>query len=81
MLGRLRMNVPDCIQEYETFGDRIFGRPRFFNILKLPGMVGRSKYDANKLKDVFKDVTRRRAEQSSDHETPRFATKPHTTRV
>ena len=77
MLGRLRMTVPDCIREYETFGESIFGKPRHITALNF-GIGGRSKYDANKLERVFKDVTRRRGEQLDEVKDPKFGSKTNT---
>ncbi|MCJ1450133.1 hypothetical protein MMC28_000462 [Mycoblastus sanguinarius] len=60
MLGRLRMNIDDCIFDYETLGGKVFGHPRWFHlrsILWLP----RDKYNHRVLNDVVMDVVRRRA--------------------
>ena len=64
MLGRFRMTVPDCISEYETLGQEVFGKPRFFTTLRF-GVGNKTKYRANELKKVFENVTERRSEQSS----------------
>ena len=71
------MTVPDCIQEYKNFAGQIFGKPRHFTELKY-NVGGRSKYDANKMKDIFKDITRRRGENSIQVDPLRFASKPKT---
>ncbi|KAK4900239.1 hypothetical protein LTR27_002463 [Elasticomyces elasticus] len=70
MLGRLRMTVPDCIHEYETLGEAVFGKPRTIHQLRIP-MVHRNKYDSNALRKVFEDVVSRRAEVSLGG-SPRF---------
>lgn len=59
MLGRLRMNVDDCISEYETLGKKVFGRPRTGHIRSLLWWP-RDKYDHRNLEDVIEDVVRRR---------------------
>ena len=59
MLGRLRMNVSDCITEYETLGKKVFGRPRTGHIRSLLWLP-RDKYDHRILEDVIEDVVRRR---------------------
>ncbi|KAL6171038.1 hypothetical protein ACJQWK_03983 [Exserohilum turcicum] len=64
MLGRLRMSVADCMKEYEDLSHQIFGHPRWCSQRNL-GFVPWSKYDANSMKKVFKDVTRRRCERSA----------------
>jgi hypothetical protein len=65
MLGRFRMTVPDCLQEYESLGGEIFGKPRFFTQLRL-GVGNRTKYDGKKLEEVFKKVTTKRSELSDN---------------
>lgn len=57
MLGRLRMTVEDCIQQYETLGDRVFGRPRRFHIRKAPWIL-REKYNHKHLEEVMKEVVK-----------------------
>jgi hypothetical protein len=64
MLGRLRMSVADCLQEYENLSHQIFGKPRWFSQRNL-GFVPWSKYDAKAMEKVFQDVTRRRCERSA----------------
>ncbi|KAL8957751.1 MAG: hypothetical protein Q9193_005056 [Seirophora villosa] len=62
MLSRLRMTVDDCISEYKSFGQKIFGRPR-------PGAHGGilwHKFDYNTLEKVIQDVTERHSEQSEE---------------
>src|SRR5438034_7689500 len=61
MLGRFRMTVPDCLQEYGHLGGEIFGKPRFFTQLRF-GLITRTKYKGARLKRVFEDVTARRSE-------------------
>lgn len=58
MLGRLRMTVDDCIKEYETLGEAVFGNPR------PPSMKGLlwHKFNSDDLRQVIENVTRRRAE-------------------
>lgn len=64
MLGRFRMTVLDCILEYKNLGEEIFGKPRFWTELHFPIGIHRTKYDANNLKRVFEDVTKRRIEET-----------------
>ena len=56
------MSVPDCIEEYMTLGDEVFGNPRTFNTLRFK-IGNRAKYDTTKLERVFQDVTERRSEK------------------
>ncbi len=59
MLGRLRMNVDDCISEYETLGKKVFGRPRTGHIRSILWWP-RDKYDHGNLEAVIEDVVKRR---------------------
>ena len=64
MLGRFRMNVLDCLKEYEGLSHEIFGKPRWISqrtVLVAPW----PKYSAHKMEKVFQDVTRRRCENSA----------------
>lgn len=61
MLSRLRMTVDDCIEEYVNLGGKIFGKPRHVHQLIRPLFwMPRTKYDANKLRDIVRLVTERR---------------------
>ena len=66
MLGRLRMRVPDCIKEYKTLEEEIFGRPRSlpdFNFV----IRGKPKYDTQRLEQAFQDICYRLdGERTSD---------------
>ncbi len=53
------MSVDDCINEYETLGEKVFGHPRPF----AKGALLWHKFDAKVLEEVIKDVTARHAEQ------------------
>lgn len=59
MLGRLRMNVDDCIRDYEQFGEKVFGHPRLFH-LRSPLFWVRDKYDHKILEKVIKEVIENR---------------------
>ena len=59
MLGRLRMNNEDCIEDYETLGEKVFGRSRLFH-LRSPLFWVRDKYNHKVLEDVVRDVVRER---------------------
>ena len=62
------MTVPDCISEYRSLGQEVFGKPRLFTTLRF-GVGNRTKYKAARLERVFKDVTKRRNEQPEPSET------------
>ena len=59
MLGRLRMNVDDCITEYEKLGSKVFGHSRKCHI-RSPLFWPRDKYNYKTLERVVEDVVRRR---------------------
>lgn len=59
MLGRLRMNVDDCISEYEILGAKVFGHSRKCH-LRSPLFWPRDKYNYKTLEHVVRDVVRRR---------------------
>ena len=61
MIGRLRMNIDDCINDYETLGARVFGRSRWFSVRMCPFFWFRDKYDHKVLEKVIQDVVRERA--------------------
>lgn len=68
MLARFRMPVKDCIDEYEKLGEKVFGDPRHFTELNYPFIPSfrRTKYNADKLKKVFEEVTNRRNRWTTD---------------
>ncbi|KAL9066172.1 MAG: hypothetical protein Q9157_007232 [Trypethelium eluteriae] len=63
MLGRLRMPVSDCLHEYKTLGEKIFGDPRILTQLSFI-IIPRAKYDSVTLINVFKGVIGSREEVS-----------------
>lgn len=72
------MTVTDCLEEYRTLGDRVFGSPRHVHRLKpIPDAVKWDKFSAETLKEVFKDFTYRRAEERDPFSGPvTFPTRP-----
>ena len=65
MLSRLRMTVDDCIEEYKTLGEKIFGHPRRM----AKGGFPWHRFSAKVLEDVIRDVTSRHNVQSDDFES------------
>ena len=59
MLGRLRMSVENCIKEYKTLGEDIFGRPRWASI-RGPIPWPRDKYDAKAIQKAVENVVKKR---------------------
>ncbi len=60
MLSRLRMTVDDCIKEYETLGNDIFGHRR----LSLQGVL-RPKYSSRALETLIDEVSKRHSTLAS----------------
>lgn len=56
MLGKLGMNVNDCIEEYRNFSKAIFKRKQLLAI----GGFARSKYSGSRLEGCVRDLVRRR---------------------
>ena len=66
MIGRLRMNIDDCIRDYETFGAKVFGRSRWFSLRMSPFFWIREKYNEKNLEDAVKNVVRKRVPKVAD---------------
>lgn len=64
MLSRLRMTVDDCITEYKTLGQKVFGNPRPLAF----GAIMWHKFDHRVLRDVIQTVTTRHKEKSEEYE-------------
>ena len=61
MLGRLRMNIDDCITEYENLGDKVFGKSRRCHLRSIPPLwLPREKYNHRVLEEVIQDLVDRR---------------------
>lgn len=67
MLGRFRMTVEDCIDEYKNLAGRVFGHPRHLYDMDTFGLIKRCKYDTKNFEDVIKDVIVRRVEGGRDN--------------
>ena len=52
------MTVSDCIDEYKSLCDDVFGRRRFFSTLRF-GLGNRPKYEAARLEKTFKGIIAR----------------------
>jgi hypothetical protein len=63
------MTVDDCIKEYETLGDKIFGESRWFSI-RGPMPALREKYNGEKFAEVVRSVVKRRLPGSEDLQEP-----------
>ena len=64
MLGRLRMNIDDCIREYETLGATVFGHSRYCH-LRSPLFIPRDKYSEKILEQTIIDVVNKYASSAS----------------
>ncbi|KAF2122505.1 acyl transferase/acyl hydrolase/lysophospholipase [Lophiotrema nucula] len=59
MLGRLRMDVDECIKAYKTLGLHIFGHLRWWRL---------TKYDYRNLEDAIKNVVKKNCVEHGDAE-------------
>lgn len=59
------MTVQDCIEEYKSLGEEVFGTPRIFCTLRF-GLGDRAKYSAARLQKVFESVSARRDQYSAE---------------
>lgn len=67
MIGRLRMNIDDCIRYYETLGEKVFGHSRWCHTRRPPPFFfPRDKYNHNVLEGVMQDVVGERVPKVSD---------------
>lgn len=64
MLSRLRMTVDDCIREYKTLGQKIFGHPRPLAF----GAILWHKFDYRVLERVLQDAITRHSDGSEEYE-------------
>ena len=55
MLGRLRMNIDDCVSEYERLGGKVFGHSRWIH-LRSPLWFPRDKYNHRNVEYAVKEV-------------------------
>ncbi|KAL9025382.1 MAG: hypothetical protein Q9196_005780 [Gyalolechia fulgens] len=63
MLSRLRMTVDDCISEYKTLGQKIFGHPRPLAF----GAILWHKFDYRVLERVLRSAVTRHSEASEEY--------------
>jgi hypothetical protein len=61
MLGRFRMTIDDCLEEYERMSQCIFGKPRLLS-QRNTGLPW-PKYNARGIEDALQEVSLRRCEQ------------------
>ena len=59
MLGRLEMNVDECIECYKSLADDVFSTPLHTFPVGMNGKI-RSKFDAEKLERSIRDVMARK---------------------
>ncbi|KAL2289483.1 hypothetical protein FJTKL_01756 [Diaporthe vaccinii] len=57
MLGRLHMTIEEAIKQYETVGEKVFGKPTYGKVgLAARGIVGRPLYSIETLQECIKDA-------------------------
>lgn len=60
MLGRLRMSVSECLMQYETFGAKIFGKPRWLHARTGFILWDRPKYSSSAFRAAIGEVVRQK---------------------
>ena len=71
MLGRLRMPVRDCLDEYERLGAKVFGHPNHVFEMRFPlPFISRPKYSEKGLSEAVNDVHNRRKPNYIGHQEP-----------
>ncbi|KAF2143993.1 uncharacterized protein K452DRAFT_316774 [Aplosporella prunicola CBS 121167] len=73
MLGRMELNVEDALAHYQTVGDQVFGKPRFFPSHVRGSNVMQSKYAARQMEQALQEVT----EQALKEELKQWKTTAH----
>lgn len=68
MLGRLRMNVEQTLEDFETLLDNVWGHPRIFSNFSFGASTSwpRAKYAPETLWRAFGDIVRRRSPEGRD---------------
>ena len=56
MLSRWRMSVAECIQQYEKFGENVFGSPRIWTCKGYP----KTRYSKRPLLDIINRITKKK---------------------
>ena len=59
MLSRLRMNIEECLEDFQTLLDNVWSKRRFFYIRPLTPWTG-EKYSYGTLELALKDMVKRR---------------------
>jgi hypothetical protein len=59
MLGRLRMDIDECIDTFLRIIKLTFGNPRAFSIRTFPLFYSRAKYNHKALEKEMQDVVRK----------------------
>ena len=66
MLGRLRMTVPDCIEEFKRLNAKIYRLRRWIHVQSPPLFWPRDKYNHKILEEAIKDLVMRKGRQMPD---------------
>ena len=56
MLGRFRMSVQECLEQYKEMGETVFGHPRLIS----RGGIPRETFDGKGLKGCIQNLTNNR---------------------
>ena len=68
MLSRLRMNVEECLEDFQTLLDKVWSQRRFFHS-RSPTFWLREKYANGTLEHAIKDMVERRSPDGNENTT------------
>lgn len=71
MLGRLRMSVDHCIDEYERLARDLFANPRRLHLRTCGPFVPREKFNYRVLEGIVDQVVGKRSVPPQDNDIPR----------
>jgi hypothetical protein len=74
MLGRLRMNIHDCMDQFFNLSKQVFGEPKFFkglqNVTRNKYLrLGQARYQGGKLEALVKEAVENRAKSDQSQKT------------
>lgn len=68
MLGRLRFSVDEALDTYKSFGNAVFGKPRWFHVRSIL-WYPRTKFSCRKTREAFQDAIKKALERDHDPTT------------
>ncbi|EKJ69740.1 hypothetical protein FPSE_10056 [Fusarium pseudograminearum CS3096] len=65
MLGRLRFSVDEALDTYKSFGNAVFGKPRWFHVRSIL-WYPRTKFSCRKTREAFQDAIKKALKRDHD---------------